>query len=286
MQKVTLTYTNPSSVTYSQDFYAYSVNYLDVEFERMVRKSEVSSKYVESNVGYRYRMSIDFAPVGGGLSSDGTGRSLVHWLQAFSFGSARKVKWDSSNPDTPSSGSQRSVTLIGNQLKFDHYSGVAFWNGFTMEFVEQTLRTITDDGSTMRLIPFYQNAVSLPSISAFPNSDGSFFVNLVDEDSADLHKTDFSFLGGGRDDVAFGYQHRISFDFGVVSDAAAQAWLLKYVLYGSKTLYTGAINLTYGQTYNVAVLDTGLKWTFVNGMFQTPAIKLDIVETTLRTVTE
>ncbi|HLX11286.1 MAG TPA: hypothetical protein VKS81_00605, partial [Bacteroidota bacterium] len=192
------------------------------------------------------------------------GHFSLYFLYGFAIGMNRTVTFNAEG---------RSISLVADDLKFEFIDGQSFANGFTMEFIDQSLSTVGDDGSTRVLKPIY---------SGDDSAIGTYLVNLVDESSALLKKKNFSFAGGNRGDAAFGYLHKLEINFGVVADPAKRAWLRDFCLWKNKQIDTTGIDSIYGKVYNVVGLDKEIAWKFQNNVGAAPAVSLSFAETTLR----
>lgn len=268
MQTVTLAYTL-SSVNYSRDFKIYSASVDDVELQKTVKKS-LAGNLFESAVGYRYLVSIDFAPLGSGSF---TQKEDAYWLYGFKIGAARTVTFD---------GVTRNVVVeIDGGLQFNFFNGVSFAAGFSMSFYETSIRTVSDTGSVLTIRPTYT-----PNIHNLLFGVLRHTVDFCDELSVEAETYPLTFVNGNHDDVSYGYRHRFRVDFPPVLDASQRDWLVDYCLWTNKQLDTRDIDVDNGVCVDVVVEDAQMKWTLENGVKGLPSLSLTLIEKTMRTVPE
>ena len=257
--QVTLSYSGASPSTMAFD--VYSVHYLDVEFEKSNAKG-VNMSYVENTIGYRWKTSVDFAP----LNED---KTKLYWIYGFLIGTSRTVTGDFGT---------RNVTITGNALNFSFMDGIRYGDAFTLEMLDQTLSTVTDDGSTRTLqlsyVPFYGSTVD------------QFYVSLVDVSSVDLSYFGFKFVGGNRDDICTSYAHKLVIDFGLVMDTSKRTRLLEFALWKNKRIDTTAIDPVYGQVFDVVCVDNGMSWKLEDGVNEATSITMSFIERNARAIVE
>jgi hypothetical protein len=272
VQTVTLAYTLGGSQ--SRSFPVYSANIVDVEFERKLVKT-LAGGYIEQPVGYRYLMSVDFAPrqvLTYALMDD------AYWLYGFRLGADKTLTFQKSFQDAGET--MRNVIPVGDRLEYTYINGVSFAAGFTMTFYETGLRTITDTGVDFTIQPYYEPGYDTITTDSAGNKTWARSVNLVDDCTSEFETKELKFINGNHDAPCYGYRHRFRVDFGPIVDITKQDALIQYCLWEKKYLNTG------GTLYSVVLEDMELRWTFENGMREILSASLTFIENTLRTTPE
>jgi hypothetical protein len=259
-------------------FDAYAVNSEDVEFEKILHTG-LGGGYAEDILGYRRKISIDFAPLF--APSPIAGMEAETFLYGFAFGANRSVIVTSTvNVDDTTIGTTTTayaVTFDAENVKFSFENGYSFANGFTMEFLETELTANPSDGSTRTLLPI---------LSGSDSAVGTYQIDLVDASTVKVQKKSFKFVGGGRGDNAFGYLHLLSVNFGAITDSRKRDWLRDFCCWGVKQIDTRQIDPVFGRVWNVVCLDSALNWKFQNNIKDAPSITINFAEKTLRETIE
>lgn len=264
MLQVTLSY-NSGAVSRTFDIFSASLEDSDL-FSALHKR--LNGGYVQEPVGWRYKGSVDFAP----LNADFT---ASYWLQAFAFASGRAISFDYLSVS-------RSVTLPDNELQYQFFDGVSFLNGFTLKWIEPILRTTDDDGSTVRVLkPTYEAGVESLSGDTLTLS-----VDLFDPDTIEVVKQNLKFINYSQDDIAFGFLHHFNIRTAVVFDSANREWLKETCIWRRKQIDTSLIFPDNPKVYDVVCPDTEVVWAFENGVDMAKSTALNFLEQTPHTAAE
>src|SRR5689334_10473479 len=262
---VTLTYSGAPS---SRTFDIYGAEYENVELRSVLHKI-LNGGYVQEPVGYRYKGSVDFAPLQGD-------KAASFWLQGFAKGTGRQIVFDYA------SHTESLITIPDKGLKYDYFNGVSFANGFKMKWAQNFLNTTSDDGSTTRIIkPTYT-----PGVPVLAGDTLTLPVDLLDDDSIEIGKTDLQFIEGSPEDVAFGFLHDFLLNTACVFDSATRLWLTEFCLWRNKQIDTRDINPDEGALYTVVCPMTELVWQFENNVWTALKTSLNFLEKNIRTSAE
>jgi hypothetical protein len=261
---VSLQYTL-SGTTYNKDLEILAANFVGFEIETKLHKG-LNGAFVEAPVGYRRKMTIQFAPLG--LTKEN-----VFWLHGFAVGTQREVQFESILPDF--------VAMPGEWMTFDYFEKTFFANSWTVSLVEKTLRTITDTGSTRILKPTYTPMSS----DSLVGETLTRYVDFVDECSIGVVKKDLRFLNGNPDDIPFALWHKFDIDFGYV-EADRFDWLIEFCLWGLKQLDTTLLDPDDGKVFDIVFADKQIQFEFGDNIHKATTLKLTFYERLPRTTPE
>lgn len=263
MQTVVLQYT-AGALTEGMSFDIFRLSYLDAEFEKVLHDLKNSrGGYREDIIGYRLKTMIEFQP----LQAD---KAKLFFLYKFATGTNRAV--------VSSDFGTRQVNLVESDLKFDFLNKAKVGDAFSLDLIDEQVSTIGDDGSTRVLKTTYTPGGD--------TAEGTYYVDLVNENDIQLTRKFLKFSGGARGDSVLGYLHTPPIEFGPVANYAKKIWLRDFCLWGKKQLDTTLSDPVNGQVYDVVCLEMGIKWDFVNGIKDAFSTKLRFAEKNARVTAE
>lgn len=268
------------------NFDAYYIKSEDVEFEKRLH-SLLNRGYAETNVGYRRVFEIDLFPFNDDKSKL---YNLYYWMTsnekwiAWYTNSSGHTVEPTFTSDVLDAGFTRNtckVVYYDNSIGFNHSDSSFFLNNIKLKCYESGLNQISDTGVTRTLKPSYDKSGLGISGNTF-----TCFVNLVDQSSAEVAKTQMKFVNGNYGSRDFGYLHTLTIDFGAITTLAQREWLRDFCLWGSKNIDTTGIDSYNGRVFDVVLDGSALNWSLINGLSEAKGTTLTFKEKTLRRTIE
>jgi hypothetical protein len=249
-----------NSIGSERNYDALRVESESFEIEKILHK-KLNGGYVEDILGYRMKTKVTFAPLLGN-------KSALFDMYAFLAGHDRTIMGQEFT--------MRQVSLPTDSVVFEYLEKFKRGDYVAIEFIDKYLLPTGDTGSQMTL--------RLTDRFSEEQTVGTYYVNLVDEDTIGLVNHPLKFVGGYRDDVSIGYYHKLIVDFGFVPQSKLQ-WLRNFCLWGNKRIIvsTNGVDTTYG---SVVLQDMEVKWDFLDGVNDAFATKLTFLESTPNFVVE
>ncbi len=281
---IKLQYTN--DVTSWRLFTIFTLNVEDCEFERRM-KTGLAGNCVETPIGYRRKVTIDFAP----LKDD---KQALFFLFAWCLSNKKEVVYYTNSSGhifdpgfdsygNPLSGDVQTIEVayIKNEVQFQHEKNAYFGNGFSLELIESNLQQIEDDESVRIFKPIYT-----PVGGGITGNTFTCYVNLVDQSSIEIQKYPIRFIHGNQETRDYGYRHAFEIDTGAITTAEERNWIRDFCLCKNKQIDTTAIDSYNGRVFNVVYADEYLQWKFTHGIQEAKTVVLKFKEKVLRTLVE